>query len=91
MILAVFAYVALLSFVINKITGLVPDETKWKLLIETIIIMATIIVWGLFAVLLIYPYSKFEELIIEKVIPQNIKILFNIDKIEETFTSKYDE
>jgi type IV secretory pathway component VirB8 len=66
----------------------VPNEIRLKWLFDIAIIFFTMLIAFLLPIILIYPYAKFEEYLIEKIIPKNIKIFFNIDKIEETYLPK---
>ncbi|SEU15603.1 hypothetical protein SAMN05444285_1615 [Draconibacterium orientale] len=77
-----------LFFIIDNAVQFVPREIKFRILLKIAVMLMVGAIGILLPVVLIYPYAKFEEFIVEKVIPQKIKIFFNIDKIEESYTPK---
>lgn len=81
-------YALLFIYIINDAITLIPHGIKLRLLFKIIVILVVGVFCALLPVLLIYPYAKLEEFLIEKVIPKKIKIFFNIDKIEESYTPK---
>ncbi|AHW61544.1 hypothetical protein [Draconibacterium orientale] len=86
--LIIIGYVMFLFFIIDNAVQFVPREIKFRILLKIAVMLMVGAIGILLPVVLIYPYAKFEEFIVEKVIPQKIKIFFNIDKIEESYTPK---
>lgn len=90
LLILIIAYTLTIFISIDRIINLLPNiENEIFLFLVKIAVIIIVLIVGIslfFGLILMYAFI--EPFIVEKILPQKLKIFFNIDRIEETYTPK---